>query len=363
RGFWQVPELPPLRGGMVQPEPDAGTNWCQVHDLEVQTPAYRIQFEADGSIASLYDRELEREWTDGAFNQLALYHDNPGVYDAWDILPGYQERRIALEVKSPLKLTVQDGEVAEFTVVHAAGQSVWKRIIRLFRRSRAIEVENQVDWQADHKLAKVLFGCNVLTRELACDTSAGIIKRETHKNTSWQEARFEVCHHKWCDLSEQGGGIAILNEGKYGVGADGNTLSLSLLRSTKRPDITSDRGKHCFCYCILPHAGDAVQAGVNRAAYEYNVPLVQAEIDAVPFPVFEGLFLQCVKISEDGTMLVVRLSEQDGKRGKIALGRTMKMLNLLEDIEGETDRLDYKPFELITLGIPLEELQERVSFS
>jgi alpha-mannosidase len=53
------------------------------------------------------------------------------------------------------------------------------------------------------------FGMNVLTRELVCDTSAGFIRRETHKNTTWQQARFEVCSHKWCDMSETDGGIAL----------------------------------------------------------------------------------------------------------------------------------------------------------
>ena len=28
------------------------------------------------------------------------------------------------------------------------------------------------------------------------------------KNTSWQQARFEVCMHKWCDMAESDGGIA-----------------------------------------------------------------------------------------------------------------------------------------------------------
>jgi len=48
--------------------------------------------------------------------------------------------------------------------------------------------------------------------------------------------------HKWCDMAESDGGIAILNDGKYGVGVDENHITLSLLRATIRPDITSDMG-------------------------------------------------------------------------------------------------------------------------
>ena len=55
-------------------------------------------------------------------------------------------------------------------------------------------------------------------------------------------------------MSESGSGIAIINEGKYGVGLEKDEISLSLLRATIRPDITSDIGHHDFCYTILPHS-------------------------------------------------------------------------------------------------------------
>jgi alpha-mannosidase len=52
-------------------------------------------------------------------------------------------------------------------------------------------------------------------------------------------------------------------------------MSLSLLRATMRPDVTSDRGRHNFCYMIMPHGGDAVSAGINNIALQYNNPLIK----------------------------------------------------------------------------------------
>lgn len=63
------------------------------------------------------------------------------------------------------------------------------------------------------------------------------------------------------------------------------------------------------------------------------------------------MYLQAVKKSEDGKMTVIRLSEQDGKRGEIKLSRKVKLLNMLEDVEGETDTIKYAPFEIITIGL------------
>lgn len=348
KGNWMIPNIPALSSASLRAT-SYKKEWLTVGDT-VETPFYSVQFNADGSIASLFDKELEREWADGDFNKLKIYTDNPGNYDAWDILPNYKDKQIEIKVTEPLALCEQDGESATFKTVLSTEKSTWTMLIRLFRRSRGIEVENIVDWNEKHKLAKTEFGCNVLTRKALCDTSAGFIERDTHKNTTWQQARFETCHHKWADLAETDGGVAIINDGKYGIGFDNNVMSLSLLRATIRPDVTSDMGMHNFCYMIMPHSDDAVQAGINNIAFQYNVPLVKADAQ-YNGSTFAPLYLQAMKKAEDSDMTVIRLSEQDGKRGRIQLDKKVKLLNMLEEPEGETDVIEYKPFEIITIGV------------
>ncbi len=326
--------------------------WYSTNDNIIETPYYIAKLKCDGSFESIYDKELSREWINGEFNKLKIYHDTPGNYDAWDILPSYKDREAEIEVCSKLSFMRADGECAEFCALLKTGESYWCRIIRFFHHSRGIEIENIVDWKEKHKLAKVQFDCNVLSRELVCDTSAGMIRRETHKNTSWQQARFETCMHKWCDMSETDGGIAIINENKYGVSADENSFAISLLRATIRPDPTSDMGVHDFCYMIYPHADNAVKANINNIALEYNIPLIRADVKS-DIPDFAPLWLQAVKLSENGKMRVYRLSEQNGSRGKIKLENKMKILNMLEDEIEETNILEYKPFEIITLGVEI----------
>jgi alpha-mannosidase len=254
-----------------------------------------------------------------------------------------------VNIISPLKTIEKNSEVVSFACTLATEKSTWKRIIRVFRQSRGIEVENIVDWNERHVLAKAQFDCNVLTRKAVCDTSAGFTERETHRNTTWQQARFEVCHHKWVDMAETDGGIALINDSKYGVGLLENSMSLSLLRATVRPDVTSDIGHHEFSYMIYPHGDDFVKAEINNIAFEYNIPLSKADEESEIS--FGELYIQTMKLSENGDMIVVRLSEQNGKRGRIRLDRKVKLLNFLEDVEGETDVIEYKPFEILTLGL------------
>lgn len=349
RGNWLVPNIDPMSSKTLRAN-KGSSDWIKIDGKSVLTPFYSISFNDDGSFASIYDLELKREWAKGDFNKLKLYYDTPGNYDAWDILPNYTEKEAEITVSEPLKLYETDGECATFKCVLKTEKSSWTMLIRLFRQSRGIEVENTVDWNEKHRLAKAVFNCNVLARRALCDTSAGFIERPTHKNTSWEQARFEACHHKWCSIDEASGGVALINDGKYGVGLDETTMSLSLLRATIRPDITSDMGLHNFCYMIVPHKDSAVNAGINELSLQYNNPLIKTD-EKWSLPVFEPLYLQAAKKSENGKMTVIRLCEQKGERGIIVLDRSVKLLNLLEEVIGETNVIEYSPFEIITLGV------------
>ena len=349
KGNWLVPSIPALSSKSLRAVRHSD-DWFKYDNGKIITPYYTAKLNEDGSFASLYDNELKREWTNGDFNKLKIYTDNPGNYDAWDILPNYKDKQIELSVEHPLALYEKDGECVSFKTVLKTDKSSFSMIIRFFRQSRGIEVESNVTWNEKHRLAKVEFAPNILTRKALCDTSAGFIERDTVKNTSWQQARFETCHHKWCDMSETGAGIALINEGKYGVGFDENKMSLSLLRATIRPDVTSDIGVHNFCYMIMPHRDDAVSANINNIAFQYNVPLVKADVQW-DMPTFEPLYLQAVKKAEDSNMTVIRLSEQNGTRGQIKLDKRVKLLNMLEEVIGEVDTISYKPFEIITIGV------------
>ena len=351
KGHYCKTAFAPLSHGKIT-LPDSNNEWFTLNGREIETPVYKITFNKDGSFASLFDKELCREFTDGDFNKLKIYDDRPGLYDAWDILPDYKDKELPFEIEGELTFTCSDGETAEFSVTQKTENSTWQRKIRLFRNSRKIEIENIVDWHESHRLVKAAFNCNILTRELVCDTSAGFIKREMHRNTSWQQARFECCHHKWFDLSETGAGIAVINDCKYGVGVSEKEITLSLLRATERPDHLSDLGQHNFTYVIYPH-GDMSYGDINKKALIFNTPLEMTEELCVPEYLLgdKNLILQSVKKAENSDMTVIRFAECSGARGTLNFPRPVKLLNFLEDIEGEADKIPYKPFEIITIGI------------
>jgi alpha-mannosidase len=350
------------------------THWFSLKDNILDTPYYKAVLLEDGSLQSLILKEEERELVaeGSTINNIRIYRDNPGMYDAWDILPNYKDREDKLELLQSLTLE-ENGEVfVSFAVKHKTKNSVWKQTIRFFNNNPRIEFENEVDWNETNRMAKAEFNLNILTRHAKCDTSAGAITRETHRNTTWQQSRFEVCHHKWADLSEAGFGVALINDGKYGISLEENTMGLTLLRSSIRPDVYSDKGRHSFTYALLPHKGSPEEGGINEAAWQFNVPLKvfsagTGKVDTLMKLSPDNLHLQAVKKTEGEERersFIVRFAELHGKRGKgvYSFNKEIKQafkVNLLEDEEKQAGfkvekgelNFDYKPYEILSFKI------------
>jgi alpha-mannosidase len=377
-GLWV--ELPELSGGgrltlettATAANAIADEVWYCLEADRLDMPLYTIRFNPDGSIVSLFDKTARRELTQsgGTLNRLHVYHDYPGLYDAWDILPNYADKEDDYQVATPLRL-VESGPL--FIVLETElklNRSVWKQRIRLFRHERRIEFDHEVDWHERNRLAKAEFDFNLLSRKLTCDLSAGFVERPTHNNTTWEQARFEVCHHQWADLGEADFGVALLNNGKYGISCRENRVGLSLLRGTVRPDPFADEGVHRFSYALLPHEGSHAAAGVTHAARQFNTPLRIFSAKAAPAsPLFKidssNLHVQAIKAPENGDPgLIVRLCECHGNRGtaEFALQRPITAAHKTDMLEDPCDDpqpefrngnlvFSYKPFEIITFKL------------
>ncbi len=124
---------------------------------------------------------------------------------------------------------------------------------------------------------KAAFPVDVNAEKAAYEIQFGNVERPTHWNTSWDVARFEVCGHRWADLSEGGYGVSLMNDCKYGYDIKDGEIRLTLLKSGIEPNPVADQEEHWFTYSIYPHAGDWKTASTTRAAYSLNVPL-RAEV-------------------------------------------------------------------------------------
>ena len=204
---------------------------------------------ANGSITSLFDRAEEREIVaEGCkANQLVIFDDKPLYWQAWDVEVFHLDTRQELPPGSSTIIESGPHRVSLMTETKISERSWIKTTISLAAAVEGqpsyVEMESEVEWREDMKVLKVEFPVDILNTEASYETQYGITKRPTHYNTSWDMAKFEVCCHKWADLSENGYGVSILNDSKYGFATAGNVMRLSLLKAPKAPDAHADMGK------------------------------------------------------------------------------------------------------------------------
>lgn len=346
----------------------------------LESDLFRLELDDHGEIAALYDRVYECEIVlpGATANQLVCYEDRPMNWDAWDIDLFYEEKPYPLHTISDWRVVETGPLRSAVAITRPFGHSRITQRICLWAHARRIDIVTEVDWQERQTLLRALFPLNINTNRATCEIQFGAVERPTHRNTSWDVARFEVCAHRWVDLSEGDYGVALLNTGKYGHSLHHTTVGLSLLKGAIFPDPDADRGHHHFTYSLLPHAGDWRTAEVVRRAYELNAPLrAVLQTDARPeirenrstgrSPSFvtttsEHVVTETIKRAHDGDGLIVRLYEAHNRRGHVALTfdrpvASAEEVDLLEraidtvDLDGATVRFDVRPFEIKTVRV------------
>jgi alpha-mannosidase len=347
----------------------------------------------NGHITSLFDRQASREAIakGGKANQLVIFDDKPLYWQAWDVEVYHLDSRKELPSSSTKITENTPHRVSIMTETKISPESWVKTTISLSaafpKQQSYVEFSAEVEWRETMKFLKVEFPVDIRNTEASYETAFGIVRRPTHYNTTWDMAKFEVCCHKFADLSEHGYGVSILNDSKYGFATCGNLMRLSLLRAPKAPDAHADMGRHTIKWAILPHQGDLGSTTVRKAA-EFNSPLkvVQTVGDGVAAAVEElnirligdeSLVLETVKRGEDdedvsrgelpkrkGRSVVLRVYDSLGgqSRGTIETSldvTKVEKTNLLEDEGEEVEFKDGKfgitlrPFEVATYRLQL----------
>ncbi|XP_069837923.1 alpha-mannosidase 2C1 isoform X2 [Dendropsophus ebraccatus] len=255
-------------------------------------------------------------------NQFVMFDDIPLYWDAWDVMDYHLEtRKPVTSVLTKIKINSNGGlrGVVMFSL-EISGHSTIEQEIILEASSPYIRFNTKVTWAEAHKFLKVEFPTTVHSTNATYEIQFGHLQRPTHRNTSWDWARYEVWAHRWMDLSEHGFGIAVLNDCKYGCSVLGSVLSLSLLRAPKSPDATADIGQHAFSYALLPHEKSFQEAGVIQHAYNFCMPLLTSSalstqhVSWSAFTVLSpAIVLDAVKQAEkQPNVLVLRLYESYG---------------------------------------------------
>ena len=369
-GYVDVADIPAYGWKVVNAA--AAKKTVRVSETAMENDYYAISFDKNGNMISLFDKQNNREICKPGqvMNQLRVYEDRPYIYDAWDICSYYKDKMWLVDNLAGVQI-LDEGARAGLQLVWKYQKSTITQRIYLYETDRRIDFETEVDWQEDHVVLKSAFPLDLHASEASYEIQFGSVKRPLHENTSWDEARFEVCAQKWADVSEDDYGVSIMTDCKYGYSHDGTTMMLTLLKAPTYPNPAADRGHHTFTYALFAHDG-ALSGRTVEESYRLNKPAMAMEIgkqdgklpDSYSFVSCDraDIVIDTVKKAENSDDLVVRMYNCRNCRcdAKIAFGFGLSgahICDMMENNEAAVDvknnavQLVFKPFEIVTVKV------------
>lgn len=361
-GYRTCHDVPPHGWKVIEDYPEEST--VAVAERCLENAWYRLLFDENYDIVSIYDKIQDREVVvpGKKANEFIMYEDLPFYeHEAWDI--GQYHKYKSYRIDELCGVTqVQEGARAGFEIVKRFRKSTICQRIFLYNELPRVDFETSVDWHQQNVVMKVAFPVDVNTAKATYDIQFGNIERTHHENTSWDEARFESCGHKWADISDGGYGLALMNDCKYGYSViDDTTIQLSLLRGSLNPvnqpfrgeknEGHNDQGMHHFVYSILPHKGDFRTGEVVKHAYALNNPLqvtptagcsgtLPSEFSFVSADK-ENVVVESVKRAEESGDIIVRMFDAYNRKEKVTVsfGANVKKVFVCDLLEHEEREL------------------------
>ena len=348
-------------------------NSVSVNGKTVETDSLTVKFNDAWQIVSIYDKNKKRELVKSGevANELRIHADYPCYYDAWE-WASYSLAQYKTITDVTSADVVEDGARKGIKVVRKYGESVITQTAWFYDGTTQIDFDTHIDWHERHKMLKAVFPVDIQTDKATFDIQFGSIERPTHKNTSWDEARFEVCAHKYADLSEGDYGVALMNDCKYGHDVHDGIMQLSLLRAPTDPNPEADQGEHSFTYSLYAHDGAINNSDTVKKAYMLNNPMtavaasgskdgIAPEFSAVTFDC-DHVICETVKEAEDGEETIIRFYDYKNIRGNVQLKTdiSFKKAYLCDLLEREISELTVedgvincpiKGFEIVTVKL------------
>lgn len=347
-------------------------------EVTLENAFLKVIVDADGLVTSVWDKIEDREIVQRGdrLGKLALYKDEPVMWDAWDIEKSAFDTEQIIDDVQAIDTYLDDG-VAQVSVRRKFGDSCATTIYRLCSDSKSLEIQLDIDWQEEEKLLKLLLPLDLHANSARFETQFGFVERAIHENTSWDAARFEVPAHRYLHVIEGAYGVGLANDAAYGYSVGkprggGVLIGASVLKSANFPDQKADRGFHTKRWSLVP-TGDTTEVldeaeELNRLTEDEIAPLVNVVSDG------NSARVSSMKMAHDGSGdVIIRLFESVGNRTKarvefsdLVSGSTVTQVDFLEDPVGEDDltpmevdedgvSLSLRPFQVVTLRLTDEE--------
>lgn len=338
--------------------------------IELKNESICVHIGRDGEVESLIEMSSGRESLRAPAG-LRRYHDRPNLWDAWDIDPFAYENADPLSPADSIRLMTEDSLRVEVEVIRDLGEGDRVRqVFRLDAESTCLHIDHEVNWSQRHRLLRFEVPTDIVSDYATFEAPYGAVRRPTHANTQADVAMYEVPGQRFVDLSDNGFGVSLIADTKYGYSARHNMIGVSLLRGPIYPDPVCDEGTHHFSLRLYPHTGQWHDASTLELAERLTRPLLPASSDMAQaikgvLQLEGAVLLSAVKLAEDHDAIVVRFYEPAGQATEASLRIDTQVVRV-ERSNGLEDRgaavtmsgdgsvtVSVRAFEVVTLAFYL----------
>ncbi len=213
-------------------------------------------------------------------------------YPAWNIDKSYPShpQKITL-IESP-KIEKHDTKVS-ISSTYQMKKSRFTVKYTIQAQSEVLDLNIKIDLKDKKSLVKYFVPLNLKSEYVRCEIPYGSINRSRNPRSEMEHGKWEYGMQKWVDVNDQDVGLAILNNSKYGLSANMNGISITLLRSPhypkdpyhtreikfepkERPRYT-DLEQHNISLRLVPHKGTWSDNNIPQMALAFNNPVLYAE--------------------------------------------------------------------------------------
>jgi alpha-mannosidase len=328
-----VAKVPSVGYAVYDVQPGAGVEAAasklQASENSIENQYYRVKLNADGDVASIFDKAIAKELL-AAPARLAISYDDPEQWPAWNMDWDQEQAGPKAYVEGPARIRAVENGPAR-VAVEVSREAAGSKFVQTIRLSagdagKRVEFGNAIDWNTKESNLKATFPLAASNQMATYNWDIGTIERRTA-----QPKKFEVPSHQWIDLTDMSGefGATVLTDCKNGSDKpNDNTIRLTLIRTPGTrggyaDQGTQDIGHHEFIYGIAGHAGDWRHAETDWQGQRLNDPLIAFQTSRhagalgrefsllkVSNPRIRVLAL---KKAEQGDEVILRLVELDGK--------------------------------------------------
>jgi alpha-mannosidase len=170
----------------------------------LENTRYRVALDANGDLASIFDKALNRELL-SAPARLSFHTENPSAWPAWNMDWEDRQKPARGFVAGPAQIRIVESGPARVSVEvqRTTENSLFTQQIRLAAGNAGdrVEILNTIDWRSSGASLKADFTCTAANSNAAFADKVGISQRDNDKTN-----RFEMPLQQWMDLTDAGGG-------------------------------------------------------------------------------------------------------------------------------------------------------------